>query len=462
MFWCRRGEDRTTIFTEIDHSVQLHFCLFLQPASTDGHFAGTDFDPRSYLCVRSGLLKVPTTKHHPNSNTNPNVSVPFGSQEASRCASAAGVYANSPFNSNSSNNNLHTRHASSSAAYLRSHVMLAPPNDGNGNNGGGGGGGGGIGSYLSDSDLNSNMHHTGSVSSSPGLRTKSISPTTSAHNVFAHSRPLHQMIPHLQAPGAHPPPPPPPHPSLLFCPQDPVTTTTTGGSDFLPMSSSEADLPLRLSRSPAMNYSTSGVDGPPSTSSWGGGGGGGNQQRPTGGSVLAPVMDDYPQHTPSSPLYISMRDNVGDGGSNDPGSVQACGRGTGDSFQSRSGKSHSFTHQVSVLGVERKRTILSHLFLMFCCILSKFTISSFIYPFAGRQSFEAFLTGTNEFYTLWCFLYLLLFYFLFVTDVKFPIKNVIASKERKEKVLFLIPIFPPPQTNAHFLSLTFGSVCSTH
>ncbi|KAM3184996.1 hypothetical protein ACTXT7_007244 [Hymenolepis weldensis] len=303
------------------------------PASTDGHFAGTDFDSRSYLCVRSGLLKVPTAKHHPNSNTNSNLSIPFGGQEASRCASATGMYANSSFNN--SNNNLHTRHASGSAAYLRSHVMLAPPNDGTNN------GGGGIGSYLSDSDLNSNIHHTGSVSSSPGLRTKSISPTTSSaaalqqHDVlFAHSRPQHQMIPHLQAPNQQLPPT---HPGLLFCQPN---TTTSSSSDFLPMNTSDADMPLRLSRSPAMNYSASGgsgggVDGQSTNSPWGGNQ---QQQRNTGsGSVLPPVLDDY---SSSSPLYLStMRgDNIGDGsGNNDPSSVQNCGGATSSSFQSRCG-----------------------------------------------------------------------------------------------------------------------------
>ncbi|VDO12672.1 unnamed protein product [Rodentolepis nana] len=303
----------------------------VRPASTDGHFVGTDLDPRSYHCVRSGLLKVPTAKHHPNSNANSNLSMPFGGPETSRCASPAGMYANSHFNSNISNN-LHTRHASGSAAYLRSHVMLAPPSDGTNN------GVGGTGSYLSDSDLNSNMHHTGSVSSSPGLRTKSISPTTSSaavqqqqqHDVlFAHSRPQHQMVPHLQDPSQQP------QPDLLFCP--PITTTS-GSNDFLPMNSSDADMPLRLSRSPAMNYSNSGgggggMDGQSANSPWGG-----NQQQHNSGSVLAPVMDDY---SSSSPLYLStMRgDNVGDGsGTNNPGSVQNCGGGaTGDSYQARSG-----------------------------------------------------------------------------------------------------------------------------
>ncbi|VDK37596.1 unnamed protein product [Taenia asiatica] len=295
--------------------------LMVRPASalaiTDGHFVDSDFDPRSYLCGRPSLLKVPATKHRPN----PNLSTPFAAQESSRCASAAGGYTNSPFS------NPHTRHASGSAAYLRSNPMVVPSGSGGGSSSSGGGSGGG-GSYLSDSDLQQTSNHIASVSSSPGLRTKSISPTTSAHDaLFAHSRPQHQMIPHPQAP------PPPPPPDLLFCP-----TSTTSNDFFSPMSS-EPDGPLQLRKSPTVNYSAGGegVNATP----WDGGSL--SDQRSAGGSVLAPVMDDYPQHPQhtSSSMYFSMRDTVGDtggtSGSGDANSAQACGGGAGETFQSRPG-----------------------------------------------------------------------------------------------------------------------------
>ncbi|VDM17543.1 unnamed protein product [Hydatigera taeniaeformis] len=300
--------------------------LMVRPASalaiTDGHFVDSDFDPRPYFCGRSSLLKVPAAKHRPN----PNLSTPFAAQESSRCASAAAGYTNSPFS------NPHTRHASGSATYLRSNLMVVPSGSGGGsssNGGGSGGGSGGGGSYLSDSDLQQTSHHIASVSSSPGLRTKSISPTTSSHDaLFAHSRPQHQMIPHPQAP------PPPPPPDLLFCP-----TSTTSNDFFSPMNS-EPDGPLQLRKSPTVNYSTGGEG--VSTTPWDGGSL--SDQRSGGGSVLAPVMDDYPQHPQhtSSSMYFSMRDSVGDtggtSGSGDAGPSQTCGGGAGETFQSRPGE----------------------------------------------------------------------------------------------------------------------------
>nr|CDS17515.1 myocyte enhancer factor 2 splice variant II [Echinococcus granulosus] len=296
-----------------------HYYVGYRPASalaiTDGHFVDSDFDPRSYLCSRSSLLKAPAAKHCPN----PNLATPFAGQESSRCASAAGGYANSPFS------NSHTRHASGSAAYLRGNLMVVPSGNGvgSGSSGGGSGGSGGGGSYLSDSDLQQTSHHIASVSSSPGLCIKSISPTTSAHDLlFAHSRPQHQMIPHPQ--------PPPPPPNLLFCP------TSSTSNDFFSSMSSDPDGPLQLRKSPTVNYSAGGegVNATPWDS------GSLPDQHSAGGSVLAPVMDDYsqpPQHTPSS-MYFSMRNTVGDtSGSSDVNSVQACGGRAGESFQSRPG-----------------------------------------------------------------------------------------------------------------------------
>ena len=312
-------------------------CLSFQPASalasTDGHFTGSDFEPRSYLGGRSSLLKVPTMKHH----ANPNLSAPFAGQESSRCASAAGGYANPPFS------NPHTRHASGSAAYLRAHLMVVPPDGGpEGNNGGG------SGSYLSDSDLQQTSHHIGSVSSSPGLRTKSISPTTSAHDaLFAHSRPQHQMLPHIQTPA---PPPPPPPPDIIFCPSNTTSATAAAAAaaaanDFFSPMKSDTEAPLQLRKSPTVNYATSGSDSGVGATLWDGGRLSSDQPS-TRGSVLTPVMDDYPQHqqhpTSSSPMYFPMRDSVNDtGGTSSSGldatSGQTCGGGAGESFQSRSG-----------------------------------------------------------------------------------------------------------------------------
>ena len=303
------------------------FSLF-QPASalasTDGHFTGSDFDPRSYLCGRSGLLKVPTIKHHPN----PTLSTPFAVHESSRCASAAGGYTNPPFNSP------HSRHASGSAAYLRAHLNAVPPDSGPDGNSGGG-----SGSYLSDSDLQQTSHHIGSVSSSPGLRTKSISPTTSAQDaLFAHSRPQHHMLPHIQTNA----PPPPPPPDILFCPSNTAPASAAAASDFFSPMKSEAEGPLQLRKSPTANYSASGSDGGVNVTSWDGRRLSSDQPS-AGGSVLAPVMDDYPQHqqltTSSSPMYFSMRETCGDPGSGVGAvSAQACSGGTGESFQLRSGK----------------------------------------------------------------------------------------------------------------------------
>ncbi|VDD75207.1 unnamed protein product [Mesocestoides corti] len=262
-------------------------------ASTDGHFTGSDFDPRSHLCCRSSLLKVPTAKNH----SHVIHSTPFAPQESSRCASAAGGYVNSPFN------NPHPRHASGSAAYLRGHLMVVPPD--------GGGSGGGGGSYLSDSDLQNSSQHIGSVSSSPGIRTESISPTTSTHDaLLAHSRPPHHLAPHPHAPS-HPPPP-----DLLFCP------TSSAGADFFSPVRSDPEGPLQLRKSSTVNYSV-GVDGTPTV--WDGGRLP-DQRSGGGGSVLTPVIDEYPQHqqhVPSSPMSFSMRDSAAGSGANNGG--ESCG-----------------------------------------------------------------------------------------------------------------------------------------
>ncbi len=242
------------------------------------------------------MLKVPTPNHHhlPAASFNP--------QESGRCASAAGGYANSPFNNTAANQN-HPRHASGSSAYSRGHLMVVPPD---------GGGGGGSNSYLSDSDL-----HIGSVSSSPGIRTKSISPTAPPQDLmFARGPPQHQ-------------------PDLLFCP--PITTSS---GDFFQRVDQQSDGPLQLRKSPTANYA--GGEG-----LWDGRLGGPGAAR--GGSVLAPVMDDFhqqqqqqqpqQQHTPSSPMSFAMRDNNNSSAGGDTGGgLGGPDAGGADSFQARQGK----------------------------------------------------------------------------------------------------------------------------